>query len=82
MPIYCRLCCFQLSGCHSLLEGKRQQKTEQEDIGKWQGDTENIFYVPLPFSNILLLRFLLSLAFKKAVTTGQLKTARPAINGH
>ena len=76
MPIYCRSCCFQLSGCHSLLEGKRQQKTEQEDIGKWQGDTENIFCVLLPFSNVPLLHFLLSLAFEKAVTTSWSKTAR------
>ena len=36
----------------------------------------NIFCVLLPFSNVLLLHFLLSLAFKKAVTTGRSKTAR------
>ena len=58
---------FLSFGCHSLLEGKRQQKMKQGDIGKWQEDTENVFYVPLPFSNVLLPHFLPSLAVKKAV---------------
>ena len=40
---------------------------KQGDIGKWQEDTENVFYVPLPFSNVLLPHFLPSLAVKKAV---------------
>ena len=40
---------------------------KQGDIGKWQEDTENVFYVPLPFSNVLLPHFLPSLAIKKAV---------------
>ena len=53
----------------SLFESKRWPKMGQEDIGKWQGDIENIFCVLLPFSNVPLLHFLLSLAFKKAMTT-------------
>ena len=58
---------FLSFGCHSLLEAKKQQKMRQGDIGKWQEDTENVFYVPLPFSNVLLPHFLPSLAVKKAV---------------
>ena len=60
---------FHAHFLNGLLESKRWQKMGQEDIGKWQGDTENIFCVLLPFSNVPLLHFLLSLAFEKAVTT-------------
>ena len=60
---------FHAHFLNGLLESKRWQKMGQEDIGKWQGDTENIFCVLLPFSNVPLLHFLLSLAFKKAMTT-------------
>ena len=58
---------FLSFGCHSLLEAKKQQKMRQGDIGKWQEDTENVFRVPLPFSNVPLPHFLPPLAFKKAV---------------
>ena len=73
---------FHAHFLNSLLESKRWQKMGQGDIGKWQGDTENIFCVLLPFSNVPLLHFLLSLAFKKAVTTRQSKTARRAEKVH
>ena len=53
----------------SLFESKRWLKMGQEDTGKWQGDTENIFCVLLPFSNVPPPHLLLSLAFKKAMTT-------------
>ena len=60
---------FHAHFLNSLLESKRWQKMGQEDIGKWQGDTENVFCVPLPFSNVPLPHFLLFLGFKKAMTT-------------
>ena len=60
---------FHAHFLNSLLESKRWQKMGQGDIGKWQGDTENVFCVPLSFSNVPLPHFLLFLGFKKAMTT-------------